>query len=320
LTSIHFCDIHSLTTDLKYMQHRSKKAVIAALFGNLSIAIFKLVAALFSRSSSMLAESYHSMSDTLNQVLLLYGLKRSQREPDEWHRFGYGKEQFFWSFMVAIILFGIAGTLSVREGYHKFLHPEPISHIGLAYLAIAVGLIFEGYAFSIAIRSIRSEMKTEQHRNLLEAIKQSKDPTTLTVLFEDVIALSGLLIAAVAITLVHFTGILILDAIASILIGVLLMVFALILALETKNLLVGEAVSRLKRRKILQAVCSFSEVKEVISLKTMHLSSEEVLVTLEINYQDDLIVDELEKVNDRIEKKIIDIVPRAKVYLEAENK
>ena len=302
------------------MQHRSKKAVIAALFGNLGIAVFKLVAALFSGSSSMMAESYHSMSDTLNQVLLLYGLKRSQRKPDERHRFGYGKEQFFWSFMVAMILFGIAGTLSIREGYRKFLHPEPISHLGLTYLAIAVGLIFDGYALSIAVKSIKREMKTEQYPNLIQAVKQSKDPTILTVFFEDVIALSGLLIAATAITLVHFTGILIIDAIASIIIGVLLMVFAVILALETKNLLVGEAVTPLKRRKILKAVLSFKEVKKIICLNTMHLSSEEVLVTLEINYQDDLIVDELEKVNDEIEKKIKDIIPGAKVYLEAEDK
>lgn len=302
------------------MQHRSKKAVIAALFGNLGIAVFKLVAAVFSGSSSMLAESYHSMSDTLNQVLLLYGLKRSQRKPDECHRFGYGKEQFFWSFMVAMILFGIAGTLSVREGYHKFLHPEPISHLGLTYMAIAVGLIFDGYAFSIALRSIKREMKSEEYKNLIEAVKQSRDPTVLTVFFEDVIALSGLLIAAIAIALVHFTGILIIDAIASIIIGVLLMVFAVILALETKRLLVGEAVTPLKRRRILKAVLSSEEVKKVISLKTMHLSSEDVLVTLEINYQDDLIVEELEKVNDRIEKKIKDIIPRAKVYLEAEDK
>jgi len=301
------------------MQHRSKKAVIAALFGNLGIAIFKLVAALFSSSSSMLAESYHSMSDTLNQVLLLYGLKRSQRPPDEHHRFGYGKEQFFWSFVVAMMLFGIAGTLSIREGYHKFLHPEPISHLSLTYLAIAVGLMFDGYALSIAVKSIKSEMKTEQYRNFIEAVLQSKDPTILTVFFEDVIALAGLLIAAIAITLVHFTGILILDAIASIIIGILLMVFAIILAWETKNLLVGEAVTLLKRNKILKAVGSFDEVKKIISLKTMHLSAEEVLVTLEINYRDDLIVDELEEVNNRIEKKIKDIIPRAKVYLEAEN-
>jgi len=302
------------------MHHSSKKAVIAALFGNLGIAAFKLIAALFSGSSSMLAESYHSISDTFNQVLLLYGLKRSRRKPDEQHRFGYGKEQFFWSFMVAVILFGIAGTLSIREGYHKFLNPEPIRHIGLVYLAIAVGMIFESYALSIAVKNIKNEMRVEQHRNFIEGIKHSKDPTTLTVFFEDSLALTGLLIAAIAITLVHFTGVLIIDAIASIVIGVLLMVFAVFLAYETKKLLVGEAVTPLKRRKILVAVDTFDEVKKIISLKTMHLSPDEVLVTLEINYRNDIIVDELEKINDRIEKKIKEIIPNAKVYLEAENK
>ena len=300
--------------------HGSKKAVMAALLCNLGIALFKLIAALLGGSSTMLAESYHSFSDTLNQVLLLYGLKRSRRVPDDCHRFGYGKEQFFWSFMVAIILFGIAGTLSIREGYNKLQHPESVSHIGLAYLAIAVGIVFESYALKIAVRNIKKEMRSEQHRNIIEGIKHSKDPTTLTVLFEDTLALAGLLIAAVAITLVHITGILIIDAIASILIGVLLMVFALFLAFETKKLLVGEAVTPLKRRKILKAVIAFSEVKKIISLKTMHLSTDEVLVTLEINYKDDLMVDELEKVNDRIEKKIKEILPKAKVYMEAENK
>lgn len=302
------------------MHNNSRKAVIAALFGNFGIAAFKLVAALFSGSSSMLAESYHSISDTFNQVLLLYGLRRSKKAPDESHPFGHGKEQFFWSFMVAILLFGVAGTLSIKEGYHKLLNPEPIRSIGLVYLAIAVGIIFESYAFRIALRNIKKEMKIEKHKNLIEGIKCSKDPTTLTVLIEDSLALAGLLIAAVAIALVQLTGVLIIDAIASIVIGVLLMVFALFLAYETKNLLVGEAVTPLKRRKILKAVDSFKEVKKVISLKTMHLSSDEVLVTLEINYKDDIIVDELEKVNDRIERKIKKIFPSAKVYLEPENK
>lgn len=302
------------------MQHRSKKAVFAALFGNLGIAVFKLIAALLSGSSSMLAESYHSISDTFNQVLLLYGLKRSSRKPDEKFRFGYGKEQFFWSFMVAVILFGIAGTLSIREGYNKFQHPEPIRHIGLTYLAIAVGVVFESYALRIAVKNIKKEMATEQFKNLIGALKQSKDPTTLTVFFEDSLALVGLFIVAVAITLVRLTGILIIDAVASVIIGVLLMVFAVFLAYETKNLLVGEAVTPLKRRRILTAVDSFNEVNKIISLKTMHLSTDEVLVTLEINYQEDIIVEELEKINDRIEKRIIEIIPNAKVYLEAENK
>lgn len=302
------------------MHLESRKAVLAALFGNLGIAIFKLVAAVLSGSSSMLAEGYHSISDTFNQVLLLYGLKCSQRKPDERHRFGYGKEQFFWSFMVAIILFGIAGTLSIREGIHKFQNPEPIHHIGLNYLAIAVGFAFESYAFRIALKKIKIEMKAEEHKNMIDAIKNTKDPVTLTVLFEDALALTGLLIAAVAITLTHVSGILLIDAIASVIIGILLMVFAVFLAFETRNLLVGEAVTPQKRKRILEAVSSFSEVRKIVSLKTMHLSPDEVLVTLEINFKDGLVVDELERLNDRIERKINEIIPRAKVYLEAEDK
>jgi cation diffusion facilitator family transporter len=297
-----------------------KKAVLAALLGNLAIALFKLFAALLSRSSSMLAESYHSFSDTFNQVLLLYGMKRSHKIADQRHRFGYGKEQFFWSFMVAVILFGIAGTLSVREGYLKFLHPEPIRKIWLTYMAIAVGLIFETIALRMAIQNLREEMKNEGHKTLIEGIKNSKDPTTLTVLFEDTLALAGLVIAGVAITIVHLAGILVVDAIASIIIVALLMIFAFFLAYETKKLLVGEAVTPLKRGRILKVLASFEEVEKVICLNTMHLSSEEVLITVEIDYKDDLTVGDLVKLNDIIEEKIKLIIPNAKVYLEAENK
>ena len=300
------------------MQQGSKKAVMAALIGNFGIAIFKLAAALVSRSSFMLAESYHSFSDTLNQVLLLYGLRSSEKPADEQHRFGYGKEQFFWSFVVAVILFGIAGTLSIREGYHKLLHPEPISRIGLAYLAIAVGVVFESFALRIAARNIKREMRVEEHRNLIEALKHSKDPTTLTVFFEDSLALAGLFIAAAAITLVSITGVLVIDAIASIFIGVLLMVFALFLAYEARMLLVGEAVTPRKRKMILEVVGSFNEVTRIISLKTMHLSPEEVLLTMEIEYNKGMTVDELEKLNDRIEGKIMEIISKAKIYLEPE--
>lgn len=301
------------------MQQESKKAVLAALFGNFGIAVFKLVAALMSGSSSMLAEGYHSVSDTFNQVLLLYGLKRSRKGPDERHRFGHGKEQFFWSFMVALVLFGVAGILSIREGYHRVLNPEPIQHIGLSYLAILVGFIFESYAFRIAVKNLKREMKAEKHKNIIDGIKHSMDPITLTVVFEDALALTGLFIAAVAITLTYFTGILIIDAIASILIGILLMIFAVFLAMETKKLLLGEAVTPLKRKKILHAVSTFSEVKKIISLKTMHFSPDEVLVTIEINYKDNLVLNELEEINDRIEKKIKEIIPNAKIYLEPEN-
>jgi cation diffusion facilitator family transporter len=302
------------------LHHQSKKAVLAALFGNLGIAIFKFIAAVFSGSSSMLAEAYHSVSDTFNQVLLLYGLKASKKPADKEHPFGHGKEQFFWSFIVAMILFGIAGSLSIIEGYHKFRHPEPIKHIGLTYMAIAVAILFDGLALRIAFRNIKEEMQREEHRSFLETLRASKDPTNLTVFVEDSLAITGVLIAGIAITFVHFTDILIIDAIASILIGVMLMVFALFLAFETRMLLVGEAVSPYKRKKILKIVRSFKEIDDVLSLKTMHLSSDEVLIALEIDYRDDMVVEDLEQVNLEIEQKIKEFIPRARVYLEAQKK
>lgn len=302
------------------MQQDSKKAVMAALVANLLISIFKFAAALISGSSSMLAEAYHSVSDTFNQVLLLIGLKKSRRKPDAGHPFGHGKEQFFWSFMVAIILFAVAGGLSIREGYHKLLHPEPITNAWMAYLAIAVAVFFESVALRMAVQNIRAEMKKEKNGNFFYAIRDSKDPTTLTVLFEDSLALAGLLIAAVAIALVQITGALIIDAIASIVIGTLLMVFAFFLAIETKNLLIGEGVSALKRTQIIAAVNSFDEVERVIRLKSMHLSSDDVLIVIEVEYRDGLVVEELEIINNGIEKKIRDIIPNARVYLEPEDK
>lgn len=298
----------------------SRKAVTAALLGNLGIAVFKLIAAFVSGSSSMLAEGYHSISDTFNQVLLLIGLRTSRRAPDEGHPFGHGKDQFFWSFVVAVVLFGVAGTFSVREGLHKLNHPEPIQSPGLAYLALLVGVIFEGYALSIALKSLGEEKKREGHRTLLETVRRSKDPTVLTVVFEDSLALIGLAIAGLAITLDRLTGAAVIDAAASILIGLLLMVFALFLAWETKKLLLGESVTPRNRKLIMAAVASFAEVNGVLTLKTMHLGPKEILVAMELDYRDGLSLEELESLNDRIEAEIKGLLPGARVYLEPENR
>jgi divalent metal cation (Fe/Co/Zn/Cd) transporter len=163
-------------------------------------------------------------------------------------------------------------------------------------------------------------MRREKHRNFLAALRKSKDPTTLTVFVEDALAIAGVVIAGIGIALVQFTHILIIDAIASIVIGAMLMVFALFLAFESRMLLVGEAVTAHKRKKILGVVRSFEAVDEILSLKTMHLSSDEVLIALEIDYRDDLVVNELEEINLEIEKKIQTFIPHAKVYLEAQKK
>lgn len=299
---------------------QSKRAVIVAFFGNLIIAIFKLIAALLSGSSSMLAESYHSFSDTVNQICLFIGLRRSRKKPDVQHPFGYGMEQFFWSFIVAMLLFGIAGFLSIRHGYIKLFNPHPLQHIGLIYAALAVALVLDGYSFSIAYKSIRNFMKKEKFKTIFQAIKHSKDAVVLTVFFEDSMALMGITIAVIGITLTQITGNLIFDSIASILIGIMLLVFAFVLAYEVKKLLIGESVTLRKRNQIRKIVNSFKEVKKIIRLHTMHMAAEDVLIVLEVNFQDDIKVDDLEKVINRICAELKPLFHKTKIIIEAEDK
>jgi cation diffusion facilitator family transporter len=294
--------------------------VYAALFGNFTIAVFKFIAATITMSSAMLAEAYHSVSDTLNQVFLLVGIKMSKRKPDELHQFGYAKEQYFWSFIVAVILFSVAGILSVREGYSKLMEPHPIRHVYWSYAAIFIGIILDGYAMLLAYRQIKAKMIEDKLPNLWQALKHSKNPTVLTVFVEDSMAVIGLMIALIGITLAYFTGNMIYDAISSMLIGIMLMSFALMLGYEVKKLIIGESVSFRKKKKIRAAIESFDEVDRVLSLKTMHLSEDVVIVGMEIKFNPNIKVRELEKINDRIEQKVMNIIPKAKCYIEAENK
>jgi cation diffusion facilitator family transporter len=298
----------------------TKRTIIAAFLGNLGIAIFKFFAAAITGSASMLAEAYHSTSDTGNQLLLLWGMKSSKRKADEEHPFGYHKEQFFWSFIVAVILFGIAGTLSIREGINKLQHPTPLAHAGWSFAAIGVGILLEGFALRLAVRELLKLQGEEKYPSLIETIKCAKDPSLLTVVFEDSLAITGLLIAAAGITLTILLHNPIFDALASVIIGTLLMVFALLLGYEVKNLMIGESVSKRRRRLIREAVLSFEEVQDILSLKTMHLSSEVVIVAMEVKFKSNLDIRKIERLNDKIEKKIKEILPKAKCYIEPENR
>lgn len=300
--------------------HATNKTVYAALFGNLFIAIFKFVAAVFTGSSSILAEAYHSLSDTMNQVFLLIGIKLSKKEPDELHQFGYGKEQYFWSFVVAVILFGVAGLLSFKEGYSKLADPHEIKNIWWSYAAIAVGLLLDGYSLSLAYGQMKKTMHEERFKSLRETLVNSKNPTILTVFVEDSMAVVGLFIAFIGITLTAITKNSIYDALGSVVIGVMLMLFALILGYEVKKLIIGESVSFRKRTRIKEAIESFEEVEKVLSLKTMHLSEEVVIVGMEIKFNPQMKVKKLEKLNDMIEARVKEIIPKAKCYIEAENK
>ncbi|HUP63529.1 MAG TPA: cation diffusion facilitator family transporter [Thermoanaerobaculia bacterium] len=297
----------------------SGKAVVAALFGNLIIAAFKYFAAWMSGSSSMLAEGHHSLADTTNQVLLLIGLKRSKAPPSERYHFGTGKAQFFWSFIVAVVLFGVAGGLAIKGGFQKVFHPEPIVNVGWTYLAIGVGIFFDGIALRLAYQALRHKMAAEGETSLLRAFRECTDATIITVLMEDAMALIGLALAGAGIAVAKATGWYALDGYVSILIGAMLMVFALVLALEVKSLLLGEALPSRVVMKIRAAVQSEPKVRSVVDVRTMVLGAQETLIGLEVVFEPAATVADLESVIDAIERRIAAIVPGARCYIEAES-
>ena len=300
------------------MSTGSKPAVLAALVGNLAIAVFKLIAALVSGSSAMLAEAYHSFSDTFNQIFLLVGISLSKKPPDRLHPFGYGKEQFFWAFIVSLMLFGIAGGLSIREAYHKFQHPEPLRDVTLSFIVLAVAFVIESIALSIAVRQFRREMKSERFDDFLEGIQHTKNPMVLTVIFEDTLALVSIAIAFVSILLTVKTENPVFDASGSLIIGILLMVFALILANENKKLLIGESVTPYRRRKVLEAIERVPEVNQVIRLRTLQMGPTNAIVAAQVNLQDDLVTDQIETILDRVEQEIREVLPGAQCFVEVE--
>jgi len=304
----------------------SKKAVYAALFGNLAIAISKLFAALFTGSTSMWAETYHSFSDTFNQVLLLVGVKTSKKEANEKYPFGFGKEQFFWSFVVAILIFGISGVLSLEHGISYFLSDHATHEVKdyiVNYVILAIALVFEVYSLRVAFR-IFSKMIEDRGEKLtlpvfFTELKENKDTIIITVLVEDSAALLGILIAIVALALSEITGNSAYDAIGSLLIGIVLMGFALFLARENRGMLIGEAMSNRDLKKIHDVISSISEVEKIKSIRTMHLAAEDVLIAIEVSLIENLSTVAIESIIDNIEKKIKESIPytdRSKIYVE----
>ncbi len=304
----------------------SKRAVYAALFGNLGISIAKLIAALLTGSSAMWSETYHSFSDTFNQVLLLIGIKTSSKVPTERHPFGYGKEQFFWSFIVATLLFGISGILSFEKGFTSIYDPiHQIVNTDVSYVILLISAIFEGNALRIAFNLFRHTIEARGEKvnvhKLFTEFQESKDPTVLTVMVEDSAALLGIAIAAIGIYLSDVTNNMIYDAISSISIGAVLMLFAFFLAKENRALLIGEAMSKKDRVKIIDSVLKIPEVNRVITLRTMHFGPNDVLVAMEVSIVDNINTDQIEQVIDTIEeriKSVLNIGTLSKIYVEVE--
>src|SRR6476620_2013823 len=304
----------------------SKKAVYTALFGNLWIAIAKTIVAIITGSIAMWAESLHSFSDTFNQILLLFGIKTSTKAASERHPFGYGKEQFFWSFIVATLIFGISGVLSLEQGVVSlFSRGHYIENVNLSYIILAISAGFEGNALRVALTITTKTIKDRGEKISLSAVirefHESKDPSILTVLVEDSAALLGILVAGIGIFFSERSSNSIYDALSSLGIGFILMAFAYFLAQENKGLLIGEAISRKEYKKIVELVHRIPEVNRIITMRTMHFAPEDVLVTIEVNLIDGLDTDRIELVIDTIEQKVKQVIPyinQSKIYVEVE--
>jgi cation diffusion facilitator family transporter len=297
----------------------AKSAVFAALFGNLGVAVAKLVAWTFTGSSAMLAESIHSLADTVNQVFLLLGLRLDKRAPTEEHPFGFGGERFFWAFIVAVSIFTLGAVFSIYEGVHKILHPAPISNVAWAYGALGFAAIFESFALRIAWREFR-HWRASNPGSLWQGLRTTKSPTILVVLFEDSAALLGILAAALGIGLTVVTGNTLYDGLASLAIGLILLVVAWFIGWRTRGLLLGEAATPADRERIRDAVTGVDSVVEVVEMLTLHLGPEDILVNLSVNFRDGLTTDEVEEAIDEIETRIREVVPIAhRIFIEAES-
>ncbi|MGN6624289.1 MAG: cation diffusion facilitator family transporter [Candidatus Nitrosocosmicus sp.] len=297
------------------------------MLGNQGIAISKLVAALFTGSTSMWAETYHSFSDTLNQILLLVGIKSSKKRVSERHPFGYGKEQFFWSFVVSMLIFGISGFISLERGIISLLNTQShhIENITINYIILGISFVFEANSLRIAFllfkKTIESRGDKLNFSTLFGEFKESKDTSVLTVLVEDTSALIGIAVAVLALFLTQITGNRVFDSIGSLIIGIILMAFAIFLARENKELLIGESISRREYKRINSVVSKIPEVNRIISIRSMHLAPEDVLIAIEVSLIDNLDTEKIEYVIDNIENKVREIIPYAnlsKIYVEPE--
>jgi len=298
------------------MSSGSKKVIIAALIGNALISITKFSAAVFTGSSAMMSEGIHSLVDTGNQILLLYGMKQAEKPADEDFPFGHGKEIYFWSFVVAILIFALGGSASIYQGVQHVLHPVEIVNPLINYLVLGFALLFEGAAWYIALREFR---RSKGEWGYIDAVKRAKDPSVFVVLFEDSAAMLGLLVAFLGILLTQVTGILYLDGLASIMIGLILVGTAIWLAHETKGLLIGESANKSVVqgiRKILQANSNIETVNEVL---TMHMGPNFILANISVDFKNSLSADDVEECIVVIDQAIKNKHPFVqRIFIEAE--
>lgn len=286
----------------------SLRAILAALIGNALIAICKFIASWMTLSSAMFSEAIHSVVDVGNQALLLFGLRISKRTPDKDHPFGYGKELYFWSLIVAILLFALGGGMALFKGISEWGHPKAVTAPMINYVVIGLAMVFEMAAWWVAYRALKER---SNGRHIISSIHHAKDPALIVVLLEDSAALLGLLIALVGIYL-NTQGMLRADSVASMLIGVMLTLVAVWLAYESKNLLIGEAAKPELVNKIRGIVRSDNRVRDAEQILTMHLGPDELLVNMYVDFIDNLLSRDVEVAIKELERNIKNDVPEAK--------
>jgi len=299
----------------------SKLAIFASMAANLGIAVMKFIASFFTGSSAMLSEGIHSLVDTINGVLLLWGIKRSKLAPDEQHPFGHGKEIYFWSFVVAIFIFALGGGVALYEGIkHLTEHDTHIDHSSKMkywnYGVLIGSIFFEGASLWVAWKEFRKSYP----KGFITAMSKSKDAATVAVIIENGAAVTGLLIALVGITLTYYFNNPVFDAWASIFIGILLTVVAIFMAVETKHLLIGESATQEDVKEIEDIFKQYDELEGFGNIKTMHLGPDDILLGANINFKDSFTVKQIEPVIQDIKQKIVAKNPDIKhIFIETDS-
>lgn len=292
----------------------SKSVIFAALFANMFISAMKLIVSAITSSTAMMAESIHSLADSFNQVFLLIGIKKGEKRANELHPFGFSGELYFWSFIVALILFTAGSLFSIYEGIHRLQHPAKVEKLELAFLVLGLSFIAEGFAFIKANKMINLERKGEP---VLSYLKRTKKSELLVVFLEDFAALTGLSVAIVALLLQHFTGILIFDGIASIMIGLILAVVAIFLGIETRSLLIGESADPKLINKVNTIFNSEENINRVIHLRSLQLGPDDILLAAKIEFDSRLNTKEVSNLINAIESEIRSAHPIIKkIYIE----
>ena len=295
----------------------SHKTIFAAMGANLAIAITKFIAASITGSSAMISEGIHSVVDTGDQLVLLLGIRRSQKPADDSHPFGYGQELYFWTFIVAILIFALGGGMSIYEGITHLIKPSPLENPMWNYIVLGMAILLEGYSWTVALKEF---LPTKGRQNFWQAIKNSKDPTVITILFEDSAAILGLFVALIGIFLGHLFNNIYLDGIASIIIGIILAIVAVVLARESKGLLLGESANPQTIINIRSLSKTEPGVQEVVRILTMQLAPQEVLLNLEIQFSKNLTGEEIALTVESLEVKISQKHPEIKqIFIEAKS-